>query len=69
MANDIAKANSGNDIKNGTIVVSTKITGPTTKDILNTYVKNTPAINTIEAKYDKRFDDPSYYHGNATQGS
>lgn len=69
MANDIAKANSSNNIKNGTLVITSKVTGPTSKDFLNTYVKNTPSIDTIQAKYTNRFDDPSYYYGNATQGS
>lgn len=69
MANDIAKANSSNNIKNGTLVITSKVTGPTSKDFLNTYVSNTPIIDTIQAKYTNRFDDPSYYHGNATQGS
>lgn len=50
-----------NDIKNGTAIVSTTITGE--YSVLNTYVKNTPSITDIEAKYDNRFDDPSYYYG------
>lgn len=53
MANDINKAISGNNIKNGTAVVTTTFTGQSSK--LNTYVKNTPAITDIEAKYDNRF--------------
>jgi hypothetical protein len=64
--NDIAKIKSANAIKNGTILVGTSLTGNySTRD---TYVQNTPAINTIENKYDDRFDDPSYYYGvgNAT---
>jgi hypothetical protein len=69
MPNDITKANSSNDIKNGTLIVSTKVTGLTAKDVSNVYTKNTPTIESIQAKYTNRFDDPSYYHGNATQGS
>ena len=61
MANDIEKSIPSNDIKNGTIVVSTKPTGPTAKDKLNTYVSNKPEIADIEAKYDTRFDDHNYY--------
>jgi len=53
MANDINKAISGNSIKNGTTVVTTTFTGQNSK--LNTYVKNTPTITDIEAKYDNRF--------------
>lgn len=63
MANDIVKALSGNEIKNGTTVVSTKPTGPTSNDKLNTYVSNKPTIANIEAKYDARFDHPRYYSG------
>jgi len=63
MANDIKLAVSGEPIKNGTLVVSTKITGPTAKDKLDIYVINTPVITDIQDKYDVRFDDPSYYYG------
>ena len=35
MANDIQKSISSEDIKNGTLVVSTKPTGPTAKDKIN----------------------------------
>jgi len=63
MANDIQKSIVSNPIKNGTTVVSTKPTGPTSVDKLNTYVSNKPEIGDIQAKYDNRFDDPSYYGG------
>ena len=66
---DIAKANYNNDIKNGTIVVSTQITGLSSKDVLDTYVSNTPTLSSISGQYINRFDDPSYYYGNGTQGS
>ena len=66
MANDISKIITANPIKNGTVVVSCKKTGLSDKDLLNTYVKNTPTINDIESKYDNRFDDPSYYYGCCT---
>lgn len=53
MTNDIAKIKSGDPIKNGTIVVGTSWTGNySTRD---TYVKSTPAIETIQDKYDNRF--------------
>lgn len=61
MANDIQKSINGNDIKNGTLIVTTSRTGNYSK--LDTYVKNIPAIGDIENKYDNRFDDPSYYYG------
>lgn len=53
MANDINKAISANQIKNGTTVVTTTVTGE--YSTIDTYVKNTPTINNIEAKYDNRF--------------
>lgn len=61
MANDIQKSVSSEDIKNGTIVCTTQPTGPTAKDKIDTYVSNKPVIADIEAKYDARFDDPTYY--------
>lgn len=61
MANDIMKAISGNNIKNGTLIAGCTFTG--TFSVNNNYVKNTPIIGDIEDKYDNRFDDPSYYYG------
>lgn len=63
MANDITKAISENNIKNGTIIVGCPVTGNTTglKNDVSVYTK--PNIADIEAKYDDRFDDPSYYYG------
>lgn len=58
MANDIALAKSAVSIKNGTAVVTCFSTGKFSK--LNTSVKNTPNINSIESKYDARFDDVTY---------
>lgn len=61
MANDITKAISANPLKNGTSLVSCTRTGE--YSVLDTYVLNSPTLATIEAKYDNRFDDPSYYYG------
>lgn len=58
MANDIALAKSATPIKNGSAITTCSSTGRFSK--LNTYVKNTPAIGTIENKYDSRFDDLTY---------
>lgn len=66
MANDIQLCIDGNSIKNGTSVVSCTRTGE--YSVLNTYVKNTPTIGDIEAKFDQRFDDPSYYYGGTGSG-
>lgn len=53
MANDINKAINAQPVKNGTAVVTCDKLG--NKKTLNTYVKNTPTISDIEAKYDNRF--------------
>lgn len=66
MANDITVAISGNDIKNGTLIVSTTMTGE--YSLSNVYVNNNPTIAEIESKYDDRFDDPSYYYGIGNSG-
>lgn len=59
MANDIAKAISANDIKNGSVVTNTLFTGQ--YKTYNYYVKNTPTMNSIENKYDDKLDDIVYY--------
>lgn len=53
MANDISKAISTNNIKNGSVVTNTLFTGQ--YKTYDYYVKNTPTIETIEDKYDNRF--------------
>jgi len=63
MANDIDLAIDSNPIKNGTTVVQCRVTGFNNHDTYNQHVKNTPVIADIQAKYDNRFDDPSYYYG------
>lgn len=51
---DITSAQSGNSvIKNGTSVVTCSNTGE--YSVLNTYVSNTPDINTIDDKFGNRF--------------
>ncbi len=67
MANDIQKAISANEIKNGTMVTTTSWTGRQSK--YDAYVKNTPTLAEIQSKYDARFDDPSYYYGDGAQGT
>lgn len=66
MANDIVLCISGQPIKNGTMLVQSKVTGPTEHDKYNRYVSNKPAIEDIENKYQDRFDDRSYYFGGLT---
>ena len=60
MANDIGLANSGEAIKHGTVVIATS---PFTDSFQyqNSNVYNKPVISDIEAKYDNRFDDTTYY--------
>ena len=53
MANDISIAISGQFIKNGTVVVSSTVTGEYSTN--NNSVKNTPTISDIQNKYDNRF--------------
>jgi len=60
MASDINVAISGNDIKNGTAVVSTTVAG--NYSTLNTSVSNLPAIGDIENKYDNRFYNGIFVH-------
>jgi hypothetical protein len=61
MANDIKVVVSGEPIKNGTIVVSTTVTGE--YSTIDTYSLNNPTIEQIQNKYETRFDDPRYYTG------
>ncbi len=58
MANDIQVAKSA-AIKNGTVVVYADKLGNTKTE--DTHVSNKPVIADIQAKYDDRFDDPTYY--------
>jgi hypothetical protein len=65
MANDIVVSKQGIVINNISLICSTLPTGATSKRII---VPNYPAnltIESIENKYDERFDDPSYYYGAA----
>ena len=62
-ANDIQKVISGNDIKNGTILVHVDQAG--VMYTLDTYVSTTtdgvPVIDKLMTKYDGRLDDRTYY--------
>lgn len=53
MTNDIAKSISANPVKNGSSVTSTSFTG--SYRTYDRYVKNTPDMTVIQAKYDNRF--------------
>jgi len=68
MALDIKKSKVDNLIKNGSIIVSVLVTGPTSKNLLNTYVSNAPKIEDIENKYDNLLDEINYYGGGGGGG-
>jgi hypothetical protein len=48
-------------IKNGSIIVGCTPTGRYSE--LNTSVNNKPAIDSLDTKYENRFDDIRYYFG------
>ena len=58
---DIRKSISGNEIKNGTLITTTSVTGRYVKD--DTYVSNVPALATIEYKYGYRFYNGIFVDG------
>ena len=58
---DIQKAISGNEIKNGTLITTTSVTGRYVKD--DTYVSNVPALGTIFNKYGYRFYNGIFVDG------
>lgn len=69
MAIDIIVYNSGNSIKNGSIVVQTGgIVSASGFKTIDSYVLNSPTISTIQSEYTNRFDDPSYYYGGGQLG-
>jgi hypothetical protein len=68
MAIDIIALNSGNNIKNGSIVVQTGgVSYQSGVQAINSYSSNIPNISNIESEYTNRFDDPSYYYGGGVQ--
>jgi len=60
MTNDIGLSKSDQAIKHGTVVIAPS---PFTNSFQyqNVNVYNKPVISDIEAKYDNRFDDITYY--------
>jgi|688.fasta_scaffold17291_13 hypothetical protein len=69
MAIDIIVAQSGQPINNKSAICSTLPTGGYSKLIVRPNFPVNLTIQNIEQKFTNRFDDPSYYHGNGTQGS
>lgn len=56
-------------INNKTAVMSTSVTGKSTKRTIRSNSPVNLTIISVESKFDNRFDDPSYYYGNGTQGT
>jgi hypothetical protein len=63
MANDIMVIDSSKPINVEYSVCSTLPTGYRTKLLKFGYYSNNLTIASIQAKYETRFDDPSYYYG------
>lgn len=58
---DIRKSISGNEIKNGTLITTTTVTG--VYSLRNTYVSNVPSLGTIDDKYGYRFYNGIFIDG------
>lgn len=65
MANDITVAIDGIAINNKRAVCSTMPTGNSAKLLIRPNHPANLTIANIESKYSEKFDDPSYYYGNA----
>jgi hypothetical protein len=69
MIADITVAQSGVPINNKRAICSTLPTGQTAKLMIRPNYPVNLTIENIATKFLIRFDDPSYYYGNGTQGS
>ena len=69
MAIDIIAIQSGNPINDKSAICSALPTGGYSKLIVRPNYPLDLTIENIEEKFTDRFDDPSYYYGNGTQGS
>jgi hypothetical protein len=69
MAIDIVVVESGNPINNKTAICSALPTGKYAKHIVRLNYPVDLTIDNIEEKFSGRFDDPSYYYGDGTQGT
>jgi hypothetical protein len=61
MANDIQLSISSKSIHNGSIILMCSKTGKYSSNLSSSSSK--PNIQSIESKYDNRFDDVGYYFG------
>lgn len=66
---DISKINNSFPINNKTAVASATKTGAYAKRVVRADFPLDLTIESIESKFSHRFDDPSYYYGNGTQGT
>ena len=69
MANDITVAISGVSINDKRAVCSTLPTGKSAKLLVRSNYPLDLTISNLQSKFANRFDDPSYYYGDGTQGS
>lgn len=69
MAIDIIAIQSGVPINNKSAICSTLPTGASAKLIIRPNYPVNLTIENIQEKFTNRFDDPSYYYGDGTQGS
>lgn len=69
MAIDIRAIKSGVPINNKSVVCSALPTGSFSKLVIRPNFPVGLTIENIQEKFATRFDDPSYYYGNGTQGS
>lgn len=69
MAIDIIAIQSGVPINNKSAICSTLPTGASSKLVIRPNYPVSLTIENIEEKFTNRFDDPSYYYGDGTQGS
>lgn len=63
MANDIIRASNESPINNKRAICSTLPTGFSSKRMIRPNYPINLTIENIQNKFDKRFDDPSYYFG------
>jgi uncharacterized protein (DUF2344 family) len=69
MAIDIIAIQSGNPINDKSAICSALPTGGYSKLIIRPNFPVNLTIENIQDKFKDRFDDPSYYYGDGTQGT
>lgn len=64
--NDIQAIQSNKGINNKNAICSTTVTGYSYKLVIRPNYPLDLTIESVQNKFDTRFDDPSYYFGNST---